>query len=106
MYIERTEGDLRIDRRGWWVPEAASEVKEGGDERVRDARVVYAAVAVGIEAQDARVSPGGGGSSQEQKVGERVWNCPRRTLYRTRTRTRATLTSHMTRDCGDTECSK
>lgn len=34
------------------VLEAESEVKEEGDERVRDARVVYAVVALGIDGDE------------------------------------------------------
>ena len=37
------------------MPEAASEVEERGDERVRDARVVYPVVAVGVDGDEGLV---------------------------------------------------
>ena len=40
---------------GWWMPEAASEVEERGDEWVRDARVVYPIVAFGIDSDEGLV---------------------------------------------------
>jgi hypothetical protein len=41
---------------GVWVPEAALEVEERGDERVRDARVVYAVIVVGVDGDEGLVS--------------------------------------------------
>ena len=52
LYIERTEGDLKTGGRGWWVPEAASEVEKRGDERLRGARVVYPMVAIGFDGDE------------------------------------------------------
>ena len=37
------------------MPEAASEGEEGGDERVGDARVVYAVVALGVDGDECLV---------------------------------------------------
>ena len=50
LYIEHTEGE-----EGVWVPEEASEVKEQDDERVSNACVVYAVVAVGIDSDEGLV---------------------------------------------------
>ena len=63
LYIEHTEGDLRMGGRGGGCPrrrrrlrnEAASEVEERGDEWVRDARVVYPIVAFGIDSDEGLV---------------------------------------------------
>jgi hypothetical protein len=37
------------------MPEAASEVEKGGDERVGDTRVVYAIVAAGVDGDEGLV---------------------------------------------------
>lgn len=47
LYIERTEGKEEVLT--VWVPEAASEAEERGDERVSDVCVVYAVVDVGVD---------------------------------------------------------
>ena len=39
----------------WWVSEATLEVEEQGDEQVHDARVVYTAVAVGVDGNESLV---------------------------------------------------
>ena len=41
-------GKFKDGWEGWWVPDAASGVEERRDERVRDPRVVYAVVPVGL----------------------------------------------------------
>lgn len=40
---------------GWWVPDAASEIEERRDERVRDPRVLYAVVRVDVDGEEGLV---------------------------------------------------
>ena len=46
---------FKYRRKWWWVSEATSEVEERSDERVRDARVVYTVVAVGVDGNESLV---------------------------------------------------
>ena len=48
-------GNFKDEWEGRWVPEAASEVEERCDERVRDPRVVYAVVRVDVDGDEGLV---------------------------------------------------
>ena len=48
-------GKFKDGWEGWWVPDAASEIEERRDERVRDPRVVYAVVRVDVDGEEGLV---------------------------------------------------
>ena len=48
-------GKFKDGWEGWWLPDAASEVEERRDERVRDPHVVYAIVRVDVDGDEGLV---------------------------------------------------